>query len=134
MGAAMSDPVDGPLEAQPAEPAAALDALSWLDPATRVPPALALQHIKTLCGLYPDLFSAMFVVSATHMAVSREMLAMALKQFRPDAAALSQEDVQSLLVSIVNGANQAFEAVLRTRKDQERKGGGAALPWGRDTD
>jgi len=76
----------------------------------------------------------MFVVSATHMAVSREMLAMALKQFRPDAAALSQEDVQSLLVSIVNGANQAFEAVLRTRKNQERKGGGAALPWGRDTD
>jgi len=59
------------------------------------------------------------------------MLAMAIKQFRRDADTLSNEDMVSLLVSVVNGGNQAFEAVLRTRKSSERKTS-AALPWGRD--
>ena len=38
-----------------------------------------------------------------------------------------------LLVALNNGAQQAFEAVLRTRKNAERKGGGGgAMAWVRD--
>jgi len=106
------------------------DEVAWIAPGHRSSPAQALKRIKALCGRFPDLFSAMLAVTATHPAVAREMLAQAVKQFRRDADALSAEDVNSLLVSIVNGANQAFDAVLRTRKNSERKP--ASIPWGRD--
>ncbi len=111
---------------------AAEEDLSWIGPGERCTPAQALRRIKALCGRFPDLFNAMQAVAVTHPAVSREMLAMAIKQFRRDADALSQEDVVGLLTSVVNGANQAFEAVLRTRKGAERKA--ASIPWGKHTD
>ena len=73
----------------------------------------------------------MQAVVVTHPAVSREMLAMAIKQFRRDADALR------LLASVINGANQAFDAVLRSRRSADRKGAdrtAASLPWGKHTD
>ncbi|MCV2359424.1 MULTISPECIES: hypothetical protein [Roseateles] len=111
---------------------AADEELSWIAPGGRSTPAQSLRRIKALCGRFPDLFNAMQAVVVTHPAVSREMLAMAIKQFRRDADALSQEDVVGLLTSVVNGANQAFDAVLRTRKGADRKA--ASLPWGKHTD
>lgn len=103
--------------------------LAWIDPGVRSTPAQSLRRIKALCGHFPDLFNAMQAVVVTHPNVSREMLAMAIKQFRRDADALSQEDVVGLLTSVINGAHQAFDAVLRTRKGAERKA--SSLPWGK---
>ena len=90
-----------------------------------------------MCGRFPDLFNAMQAVVVTHPAVSREMLAMAIKQFRRDTDALGQGDVVGLLTSVINGANQAFDAVLRSRRSADRKGAdrtAASLPWGKHTD
>lgn len=114
----------------PAEGAAGGDAddVSWLAPNARNPPAQALQRIRAICEMYPDLFSAMFVVSATHPGIAREMLAQAVKQFRPDAEAYSIGDMVSLFISIGTGARDAFESVQRTRKNAGRKA--ASLPWG----
>jgi hypothetical protein len=112
--------------------AAAADDVSWISPASRSTPAQSLRRIRTLCELFPDLFDALFVIAATHSTVSREMLAMAIKQFRSDTESLSQDDLVGLLVSVMNGGNQAFEAVLRTRKGSGRKA--TSLPWGKDTD
>lgn len=109
---------------------AANNEVTWIAPAARPTPAQALRRIKAICGRFPDLYSAMLVVVATHPAVSRDMLAMAVKQFRKDTEALSPEDVKSLLVSIVNGGNQAFDAILRTRKNADRKS--ASIPWAKD--
>ncbi|MBT9500668.1 MAG: hypothetical protein IV092_05450 [Burkholderiaceae bacterium] len=109
------------------------DDVGWIAPTARNTPVQSLQRIRALSAMFPDLFSAMFVISATHVPVPRERLALAIKQFRRDADTLSQDDLTGLLVSIVNGANQAFEAVLRTRKGGERKAS-AALPWGKDTE
>ncbi len=108
---------------------AADDDLAWLGPAARSSPAQSLRRIKALCGRYPDLFGAMQAVVVTHPGVSREMLAMAIKQFRRDAESYSQEDLVGLLTSVTNGALQAFDAVLRTRKGADRKA--ASLPWGK---
>ncbi|MEJ6006324.1 hypothetical protein WG899_12240 [Paucibacter sp. AS339] len=111
---------------------AADEELAWIGPAARSSPAQSLRRIKALCGRYPDLFSAVQAVAVTHPGVSREMLAMAVKQFRRDAEAFSQEDLVGLLTCVTNGANQAFDAVLRTRKGADRKA--SALPWGKHTD
>ena len=112
--------------------ALASDDVSWIAPSGRSTPAQSLQRIKAQCALFPELFNAMFAVAATHQSVSREMLALAIKQFRRDTDNLGKDDLVSLLVSIANGGNQAFEAVLRTRKGADRKA--AALPWGQDRD
>jgi len=109
---------------------AANNEVAWIAPAARPTPAQALRRIKAICGRFPDLYSALLVIVATHPAVSRDMLAMAVKQFRKDTEALSPEDVKSLLVSIVNGGNQAFDAILRTRKNADRKS--ASIPWAKD--
>lgn len=106
----------------------AQDDAAWISPSARTPPLRTLQRIRALCAMFPDLYSAMFAVAATHAAVPRERLAQAIKQFRPDAAPYSVEDLAGLLVAIVNGGNQAFEAILRTRRGAERKGGG--FPFG----
>jgi anthranilate phosphoribosyltransferase len=102
--------------------------LHWLAPGHRASPAEALARIEQICGLCPDLFSAAFVVAATHQGVKADRLAAALRQFRPDAQALSASDVTSLIVAMVNGGREAFEAVLRTRKKAQRSVT-AALPW-----
>ena len=104
------------------------DDAAWIAPTARNPPARTLARIRVLCGMFPDLYSAMFAIAATHVTVPRERLAQAIKQFHPDAAPYSVEDLAGLLVAIVNGGNQAFEAILRTRRGNERKGGG--FPWG----
>jgi hypothetical protein len=105
-----------------------LDA-EWMLPTTRSTPAQSLARIGCLCAGMPDLFSALLAVLGAHQNVSREILAMAIKQCRPDLADLSRDDVVGLLVSIWNGGRQGFDAVLRSR----RRGGGeraaAALPW-----
>jgi hypothetical protein len=74
----------------------------------------------------------LLAVQLTHGAVSRELLALAIKQFRRDAESLSPKDLQGLLAAATNGGRQGFDAVLCTRKGGERKP--ISLSWGRDTE
>ncbi len=108
------------------------DDVSWMGPQERHSPPEALRRIKTLCAIFPDLYGAMLAVQLTHAAVSRELLALAIKQFRRDAESLSPEDLQGLLTAALNGGRQGFDAVLRTRKGGERKT--VSIPWGRDSE
>ena len=100
------------------------DDLAWLMPGHRAAPADALRRIQALCAAWPDLHAAMLAVLATHQELPRDMLAVAIKQFRPDLAAYTAEDVVSLLTSIWNGGKSGFDAVLRTRAASPKKVGG----------
>ncbi|MDR7333031.1 hypothetical protein [Roseateles asaccharophilus] len=100
------------------------DTLDWLLPGHRAAPAEALVRIQRLCAAWPDLHAAMFIVLATHQDLPRDMLAAAIKQFRPDLDPFTREDVVSLLTSIWNGGKSGFDAVLRTRANSPKKGGG----------
>lgn len=104
------------------------DPLAWLLPGHRASPAEALGRIQRLCAGWPDLYGAMFVVMATHQALPRDVLAAAIKQFRPDLDAYSRDDVVSLLTALWNGGKSGFDAVLRTRANSPKKGAGA-LSW-----
>ncbi len=108
------------------------DDVSWMGPQERHSPPEALRRIKTLCAIFPDLYAAMLAVQLSHAAVSRELLALAIKQFRRDAESLSPEDLQGLLTAALNGGRQGFDAVLRTRKGGERKS--VSIPWGSKDD
>ncbi|MFG6488180.1 hypothetical protein ACG04R_15955 [Roseateles sp. BYS78W] len=101
------------------------DDLAWLLPGYRAAPADALRRIQTLCVAWPDLHAAMLAVLATHQELPRDMLAAAIKQFRPDLAAYTAEDVVSLLTAVWNGGKSGFDAVLRTRAASPKKGAGA---------
>ncbi|MBI3350424.1 MAG: hypothetical protein HY020_24900 [Burkholderiales bacterium] len=101
-----------------------VDPLDWLLPGHRPAPPEALRRIQALCAAWPDLHAAMFVVLATHQELPRDMLAAAIKQFRPDLDPYSREDVVSLLTAIWNGGRSGFDAVLRTRANSPKKGGG----------
>ena len=81
----------------------------------------------------PELFSALLAVVATHGSVPREVLAIALKKYRPDLEASDSKEVIAMLTSISNGGRSGFDSVLRNKK---RGGGGpaAALPWGAATE
>jgi len=103
--------------------------VAWTSPADRSAPAETLLRIKALCAQFPELFNALSVVAATHPGVPRDRLALAIKQFRRDADALSKDDVVSLLVGIGTGAREAFEAVMRTRKAGERRAGMKSMSW-----
>ncbi|PZP28362.1 MAG: hypothetical protein DI603_19555 [Roseateles depolymerans] len=100
-------------------------ALDWMLPGARSPAADALRRIQCVCGGHPELFNAMFCVLATHQELPREILAVAIKQFRPDLEAYTREDVVSLLNGIWNGGKSGFEAVLRTRANSPKRGAGA---------
>ena len=101
--------------------------LAWIAPTHRPAPAEALARVQAICSHCPELFGAMFSVLATHQGVPREILAAAVKQFRPDTEALSRDDVTSLLVAVWNGGKQGFDAVMRTRKSAPRAA--SAHPW-----
>ena len=60
-------------------------------------------------------------------AMKAPLLARALRQFHPEAAPFSEGDVAGMLAAAFNGAQQAFEAVQRTRRTGERKA--SALPF-----
>lgn len=100
------------------------DELAWLQPGYRAAPADALCRIQLLCAAWPELFAAMFLVLATHQELPRDMLAAAIKQFRPDLDVYSREDVVSLLTAIWNGGKSGFDAVLRTRANSPKRVGG----------
>ncbi|MFG6465181.1 hypothetical protein [Roseateles sp. BYS87W] len=102
----------------------------WLRPGQRVPPQEALRHIQGLCAAWPDLYAALFVVLATHQELPREVLAVAIKQFRADLDAFTREDVVSLLTAVWNGGKSGFEAVLRTRANSPKRA--ASLSWVKD--
>lgn len=104
----------------------------WLSPTRQGSAKDSLKRIGAICQAFPDLFSAMLVVVATHQNAPREALATTLRQLRPDAAELTQADVEGLLTSILNGGRQAYEAVLRTRKSQKRPA--APLSWVKSDD
>jgi hypothetical protein len=101
--------------------------LDWLLPGHRALPAEALRRIQILCAGRPDLYGAMFCVLATHQELPRDVLAAAIKQFRSDLDPYSRDDVMGLLVAIWNGGKSGFDAVLRTRANAPKKGGG--LSW-----
>jgi hypothetical protein len=107
-------------------------ALDWLLPGHRAAPAEALPRIQALCAAWPDLFAAMFLVLATHQGLPREMLAAAIKQFRPDLEAYTRDDVIGLLTAIWNGGRSGFDAVLRTRAASPRRSGGGGFSWVRE--
>ena len=100
------------------------DGLAWLLPGHRATPAEALKRIQALCAAWPDLHAAMFAVLATHQGLPRDMLAAAIKQFRPDLDAYTREDVVSLLTALWNGGKSGFDAVLRTRANSPKKTAG----------
>lgn len=104
----------------------------WLSPSRHGPAKDALKRINTICKAFPDLFGAMFVTLATHQSVPRDTLAATIRQLRADAAELTQEDVEGLLVSILNGGRQSFDAVLRTRKSAKRPA--TPLSWVKSDD
>jgi transposase len=106
--------------------------LPWLSPTRSGSAKEALKRINAICQAFPDLFSAMLVVVATHQSAPREALAATVRQLRPDAAELTQADVEGLLASIVTGGRQAFDAVLRTRKSAKRTT--APLAWVKNDD
>ena len=103
------------------------DPLGWLHPQHRVAPADALRRIHAMCLEWPDLHAAMFVILATHQGLPRDRLAVAIKQFRADLEPYSVEDVVSLLTAVWNGGKSGFDAVLRTRANSPKRGGG--LSW-----
>jgi hypothetical protein len=106
--------------------------LPWLSPTRPASAKDALKRINAICQAFPDLFSAMLVVVATHQGAPRDALAATVRQLRPDAAELTQADVEGLLASILNGARQSFDAVLRTRKSGKRAP--APLAWVKNDD
>jgi hypothetical protein len=104
------------------------DDLAWIGPNYRPTPGEGLARIEALCALAPDLFGAIFVVLATHPTVPRDLLVAALRRFRSDAQTFTQEDMVGLVTAVGNGARQAFDAVSRTRRNNQRRNG-ASLPW-----
>lgn len=116
------------LQLADAERDAALHHVHWMAPGRPCPPKEALSRIKALCSYWPDLYEAGQAVLATHPTVARDLLAKAMRQCRADAEAYSPEDLTSMLIGGWNGGRQGFEAVMRTRKNADRKA--AALPWG----
>jgi hypothetical protein len=98
--------------------------LRWLLPGQQGAPADVLPRIQFICAQQSDLFSAMFLLLATHQGLPREILAAATKQCRTDLDDLTREDVLGLYTSILNGGKQGFDAVLRSRRKAERKTGG----------
>jgi hypothetical protein len=105
--------------------------VSWVIPGQHGAPADALARIRLICSGTPDLFSALWIVSATHQAVSRDVLAAALKPLRPELSALSLEDIQGLLTSIWHGGQPGFEAVMRARQRTKKLASPncSKLPW-----
>jgi len=97
------------------------DALSWLRPDQHGLPAECLQRIRWICAEMPDLYSAAITVAATHQGVPRDQLAAALRQFRPELQVHSPRDVAGMINGLWNGGREGFEAVLRTRKNAERR-------------
>lgn len=96
--------------------------LDWLAPDRPPRPAEALERIRLLCELAgSDLHRAMLLVLATHQELPRDMLAAAVKQFRPDLDPYSRDDVVGLLTAIWNGGKSGFDAVLRTRANSPKK-------------
>jgi hypothetical protein len=104
----------------------------WLAPNHQGSAKDSLKRIGVICQAFPDLFSAMLVVLATHQGAPREALAATVRQLRPDAAELTQADIEGLMTSILNGARQSFDAVLRTRKSAKRPA--APLAWVKNDD
>jgi hypothetical protein len=106
--------------------------LDWVAPGAHSTPAQSLVRIRALCHHLPDLHSALLAVLATHQGLAREILGVAVKQFRHDLDDLSPSDVTSLLTSLWNGGRQGFDATLRSRRKGDRKS--AALSWVKSDD
>ena len=111
--------VDGPVIA---------DELAWLLPGSAPAPADALRRIRILCDRCPDLFSALLTVVATHQGLRMDRLAAAVRQFRPDLAAFTDDEVTGLLKACWNGGRQGFDAVWRARQ-RDRGAGGSRPSW-----
>ncbi len=100
--------------------------LGWIAPGCHGAPAEALARIRAICALMPDLHGAILAVLGTHQGLSREILAAAVRQCRADAQALEPKDVQALVTAVATGGREGFDAVLRARSKDKRRGG---LGW-----
>ena len=114
----------------PDSPTAVPPDVGWVLPGNHGSPAEALARIGLLCQSFPDLFTALWTVMATHQGLPRELLALAVLQQRPDVADLGKEGLTALMVAIANGGRQGFDAVLRSRRKSERKAN--AFSWVRE--
>jgi hypothetical protein len=106
--------------------------LDWVAPTHRATPTEALPRIEAMCRLIPELYGAMSAVQSTHLGLPREIIALAIKQYRRDTDALTQQDVVGLLTSLWTGGREGFDAVLRSRKSGGRRVAAAALPWAQE--
>ncbi len=100
--------------------------LGWIAPGQHGAPAEALARIRAICALMPDLYGAILAVLGTHQGLSREILAAALRQCRADAQAMEAKDVLALVTAVATGGREGFDAVLRSRSKEKRRGG---LGW-----
>ena len=103
--------------------------MAWYAPGQHGSPAQALARIRSICAHVPELHGAMFAVLGAHQGLPREILAAAVQQCRPDAAAMKREDLVALFTSIWTGGRDGFDAVLRSRRKGDRK---ATLGWVKD--
>jgi hypothetical protein len=117
---APATPGAGTRQATPAE-------VAWILPGVQSSATVAAARIHAICAAHTDLFTAMLTVVATHPALARDKLAVAIQQFRPDCAGLSLADIQGLIVALLNSGRQGFDAVLRTRKGAKRPA--ASTAW-----
>lgn len=99
----------------------------WLRPDQHGTPTACLQRIRWICEQMPDLYSAVFTVTATHQGVPREQLAAALRQFRTELQVNTAQDVLGMINGLWNGGKDGFEAVQRSRKVAGRRA--AAMPF-----
>lgn len=105
------------------------DALGWLSARECGTPAETLARIRAMCERLPDLYAALMAVQSTHLALPRDIMAAAIKQFRRDTDNLTRDDVAGLLAAGWNGGRQGFDAVLRTRRDGAGRPKGALPAW-----
>lgn len=96
----------------------------WALPGQHGTPTEALARIGALCHGIPDLFTALWIVMATHQGLPKELLATAVLQQRSDVGDLGKDGLVALMTAIVNGGRQGFDAVLCSRRKSERKATG----------
>lgn len=103
----------------------------WALPGRQGSPAVALARIQRFCESVSDLYAALVLVQGTHQAVTRDLLAAAIKTHRRDLDDLSREQVAGLLTAVWNGGRDGFDATLRARRKGDRRAAALAA-WSKD--
>ena len=103
-------------------------ALDWMLPGARNAPADSMHRIRPCAPPTPTCSRPLITVLATHQGVPRELLAVAIKQCRPDLESFSRGDVSQLLIAAWNGGKSGMDAVHRARSSKGKRSS-ASLSW-----